>query len=112
MNFNETVSPAVVVVKGNGRVSVDGAGTISGEASVNKGGEGTLALNTLNSYTGPTVLHEGILEFNSLTNGSEPSAIGASANFAQSWIFDGGTFYIQVAQPLQIELHRLRVKRN
>lgn len=49
-------------------------------------------MNTLNSYTGPTVLHEGILEINSLKNGSEPSAIGASANFAQSWIFDGGTY--------------------
>lgn len=92
VNLSETVSPAVVVVKGNGRVAVEGAGAISGEASVNKGGEGTLVLNTLNSYTGPTVLHEGILEINSLKNGSEPSAIGASANFAQSWIFDGGTY--------------------
>lgn len=92
VNLTEAVSPSVVVVKGNGYIAISGEGTISGETSLNKGGEGTLSLNTVNNYTGPTVLHEGVLEFNSLKNGSEPSAIGASANFAQSWIFDGGTY--------------------
>lgn len=92
VSMNETVSPEAVVVKGDGNVVIDGEGSIAGNGSMNKAGEGKLALYSLNSYTGATVLHEGVLEFNSLKNGSEPSAIGASANFAQSWIFDGGTY--------------------
>ena len=90
--LDETVSPAAFVAKGDGNVEISGAGAIAGETSVNKAGEGTLTLNTLNNYTGATVLHEGVLAFNTLKNGSEPSSIGASANFAQSWIFDGGTY--------------------
>ena len=92
VELNDVVSPEVVVAKGSGHVSIEGMGSISGATSVNKGGEGTLTLNTLNDYTGSTVLHDGVLEFNTLKNGSEPSAIGASANFAQSWIFDGGVY--------------------
>lgn len=92
VNLNKKVSPEAVVVRGNGSVIIDGDGQIAGNGSMNKAGEGKLALYSLNSYTGATVLHEGVLEFNSLKNGSEPSAIGASANFAQSWIFDGGTY--------------------
>ena len=92
MALDETVSPAALVAKGDGNVEISGAGAIAGETSVNKAGEGTLTLNTLNNYTGATVLHEGVLAFNTLKNGSEPSSIGASANFAQSWIFDGGTY--------------------
>ena len=90
--LDETVSPAAFVAKGDGNVEISGAGAIASETSVNKAGEGTLTLNTLNNYTGATVLHEGVLAFNTLKNGSEPSSIGASANFAQSWIFDGGTY--------------------
>lgn len=90
--LDETVSPAAFVAKGDGNVEISGAGAIAGETSANKAGEGTLTLNTLNNYTGATVLHEGVLAFNTLKNGSEPSSIGASANFAQSWIFDGGTY--------------------
>ena len=80
--LDETVSPAALVAKGDGNVEISGAGAIAGETSVNKAGEGTLTLNTLNNYTGATVLHEGVLAFNTLKNGSEPSSIGASANFA------------------------------
>lgn len=92
VNLPEAVSPEVVVVRGSGNVTINGEGSISGSTSINKGGDGILALNTLNDYKGATVLHEGVLEFNTLKNGSEPSAIGASANFAQNWIFDGGVY--------------------
>ena len=92
VNLSETVSPGTLVAKGEGNVEISGDGAIAGETSVNKAGEGILSLNTLNSYMGATVLHDGVLAFNTLKNGSEPSSIGASANFAQSWIFDGGTY--------------------
>ena len=92
VTLSETVAPQTVVVRGNANVAVSGEGTISGSTTINKAGDGTLSLNTLNTNTGATVLHEGVLEFNTLKNGSEASAIGASANFAQSWVFDGGTY--------------------
>ena len=92
VSLNETVSPKAIVVKGNGSIVMDGKGQIAGNASMNKAGDGKFALYSSNSYVGATILHEGVLEFNTLKNGSEPSAIGASANFAQNWIFDGGTY--------------------
>ncbi len=93
ITLNEEVQPSAVVVKGDANLTINGTGAIGGAStSMNKAGEGTLALNTLNTYKGATVLHEGVLEFNTLKNGGEPSAIGASVEFAQNWLFDGGTY--------------------
>ena len=93
VTLDQTVEPAAVVVKGDADLTINGTGSIGGAStSVNKAGEGTLALNTVNSYKGATVLHEGVLEFNTLKNGGVPSAIGASVEFAQNWLFDGGTY--------------------
>ncbi|NPD92426.1 fibronectin type III domain-containing protein [Xylanibacter muris] len=92
VTLNETVSPEVVVVNGDGNITINGTGSIAGSGSVNKGGSGVLSMNTANKYSGATVLHEGTFEFNTLKNGGEPSAIGASTEFAQNWIFDGGTY--------------------
>ena len=93
VTLDQAVEPAAVVVKGDANLTISGTGSIGGEStSVNKAGEGTLTLNTVNSYKGATVLHEGVLEFNTLKNGGEPSAIGASVEFAQNWLFDGGTY--------------------
>ena len=92
VNLDETVAPEAVVVNGPGHLTITGNGAIAGSGSVNKGGEGILTLNTANTYTGATVLHEGTLELNTLRNGGEPSSIGASVSFAQNWLFDGGTY--------------------
>lgn len=93
VTLDQAVEPAAVVVKGDANLTISGTGSIGGAStSVNKAGEGTLTLNTVNSYKGATVLHEGVLEFNTLKNGGEPSAIGASVEFAQNWLFDGGTY--------------------
>lgn len=93
VSIPSAVTPASVVVKGHGKLTFTGAGGIGGSTtSVNKSGEGSLVLNTLNDYQGATVLHEGVLEFNTLKNGGEPSAIGASQEFAQNWIMDGGVY--------------------
>ena len=72
------VAPDAIVVKGNGNITLNGEGNIGGLTSMNKAGEGTLAINTTNKYSGATVLHEGTIEFNSLKNGGEASAIGSS----------------------------------
>ena len=92
LTLSETTSPAAVVYNEPVNLTVSGTGAISGAASVNKGAAGVLTLNTTNSYTGATVVHDGVLEFNSLKNGGEASAIGSSVEFAQNWVFDGGTY--------------------
>ena len=47
---------------------------------------------TTNSYKGATVLYGGTIEFSSLEDASQPSSIGASEEFAQNWIWSGGTW--------------------
>lgn len=91
LTLGAATSPATVVYKESVDLSVGGE-AIGGTASVNKGGEGTLTLTGSNTYTGATVLHDGVLEFSSLKNGGEASAIGSSVEFAQNWIADGGTY--------------------
>ena len=85
-----TPKPAAVVANGTGKLTLNGA--IGGEGSVNKGNTGTLVLNGKSSYTGATVNHDGTIEFSAIADGGMSSSIGASRNFAQNWIFDGGTF--------------------
>ncbi len=90
--WEDVIKPSDVVASGKGIITVSGNGSIGGEASMNKAGTGTLILNNKNSYEGATVVYDGVLEFNSIANGGEMSSIGASKNFAQNWIFDGGTY--------------------
>ncbi|MDE6646919.1 MAG: hypothetical protein K2K03_03650, partial [Prevotella sp.] len=43
-------------------------------------------------YEGATVLHDGTYEFSSLKDGGVASGLGMSQEFAQNWVFDGGTY--------------------
>lgn len=91
VTISGTVEPQSVVVNGTGDVTVNGV--IGGTAtSVNKGNTGTLTLNGANTYTGATIAYDGVVSFGSIANGGVASAIGASQNFAQNWVFDGGTY--------------------
>lgn len=91
LTINGEVSPKDVVVNGTGNLTVEGV--IGGDAAtVNKSNSGTLTLNGKNTYKGATVLHDGVLEFNSIANGGQPSAIGASLAFPGNWVMDGGTY--------------------
>ena len=90
VTFSEAVSPVAVVVSSPAHITIDGV--LSGTGSMNKTGAGTLTLNTLNTYTGATVLHDGTLSFNTLKNGGEASSLGAGIKDAQNWIMDGGTY--------------------
>lgn len=85
------IAPADVVVTGKGTVNISGA-AITGTGSLNKDNNGILRISNKNSYTGATVNHGGVIEFNSIANGGVASALGASQAFAQNWIFDGGTY--------------------
>jgi len=52
----------------------------------------TVTLNGLNTYTGPTTLANitgGTLAINSVANGNQPSALGASSNLASNLVLNG-----------------------
>ena len=91
LELTETLTPATLVYNVPANLTVSGS-AISGATSVNKAGEGTLTMTGNNTYTGATVLHDGVLEFSTLKNGGVASSIGSSAEFAQNWIFNGGTY--------------------
>jgi len=66
--------------------------TIEGTAfTLHKLGAGTLALTTLNTYTGATILAVGTLEANVIANGGVPSSLGAASSAAANIVFNGGT---------------------
>ena len=91
LTLTEAIAPTAVVYKEPTSLTVTGA-AIAGTTSVNKAGTGTLTLTGNNTYTGATVVHDGVLEFSTLKNGGEASSIGSSVEYAQNWIFDGGTY--------------------
>lgn len=85
------IKPSCVVVTGDANTTISGE-AIGGAASLNKGDKGTLVIANKNTYTGATVLHDGVLEFSSLANGGEASGLGASISDPSNWIMDGGTY--------------------
>ena len=94
--LDEVVSPACVVVDNTAGTIVNlmvqgtATGTIAGTGSINKTGAGTFAVSTPLDYTGASVLHEGTYSFSSVADGGVASALGASNEYAQNWIWDGG----------------------
>ncbi|MBO7267269.1 MAG: autotransporter-associated beta strand repeat-containing protein [Bacteroidaceae bacterium] len=92
LTLDTIVMPDVVVVNSDSLVNIKGTGAINGSGSINKAGKGKLILGTTNSYKGATVLYGGTIELSSLKDASQPSSIGASEEFAQNWIWSGGTW--------------------
>ena len=92
ITIDEIVIPEAVVVNSDSLVTISGSGAIAGTGSVNKAGAGKLVLGTANTYTGATVLYGGTIEFSTLKDAAVPSSIGASEEFAQNWIWSGGTW--------------------
>lgn len=93
---NDTVSPAAIVVNSDATLSLRAGtqnGIISGATSVNKAGVGELVMsNDGNSYTGANVIHGGTVSFSSIADGGKASALGAPMEYAQNWIWNGGTW--------------------
>ena len=92
ITLDEATEKTAVVVRSDANVTIGGSGYISGSASLNKTGNGTLTIATPQQYEGPTVLHQGVYEFSSLKNGGLSSGLGKSEEFAQNWVMDGGIY--------------------
>jgi autotransporter-associated beta strand protein len=74
VTLNTIVSPAAVTANDSSKnYTISGTGGISGSASLIKNGTGTLTLSTSNSFTGPTLVTAGVLQFGTNT------AFGSSA---------------------------------
>ena len=92
ITLTEATPKTAVVVRSDANVTLGGTGYISGSASLNKTGNGTLTVQTDQQYEGASVLHKGVWEFSTLKNGGEASGLGKSQEFAQNWIMDGGVY--------------------
>jgi autotransporter-associated beta strand protein len=92
ITLTEATPKTAVVVYTDANVTIGGEGYISGTASMNKAGNGTLTIMSDQQYEGATVLHGGTYAFSTLKNGGEASGLGKSQEFAQNWVMDGGTY--------------------
>lgn len=92
ITLTEPTPKTAVVVYSDANVTIGGTGYISGTASMNKTGQGTLTIQSDQQYEGATVLHQGVYEFKTLKNGGVASGLGMSQEFAQNWVMDGGTY--------------------
>ncbi len=92
ITLNEPTPKSAVVVYSDANVTIDGTGYISGSASMNKTGQGTLTIKSNQQYEGATVLHQGVYEFSTLKDGGVASGLGMSQEFAQNWVMDGGMY--------------------
>lgn len=85
------VAPASVTVGAAGSYTFGGAGSIAGTGALIKTNTGTLTINTINSYTGPTLISNGVVEVSSIANGAQSSSLGAANNAAANLVIDGGS---------------------
>ena len=92
ITLTEATPKTAVVVYSDAHVTIGGNGYISGNASMNKAGNGTLTIATDQQYEGASVLHKGVWQFSSLKNGGVASGLGKSQEFAQNWVMDGGIY--------------------
>ena len=68
VTLNSTVSPASTLVNNaNYNYTISGSGAISGSGSLTKTGTNTLTLATANTYTGGTVISNGIIKMGNAT---------------------------------------------
>lgn len=91
VNIIGNVAPASTTVGAAGNYTFGGTGSIAGTGALIKTNTGTLTINTVNAYTGPTLISNGVVEVAAIANGSQNSSLGASDNSAANLVVNGGT---------------------
>lgn len=90
ITVSEEMPIGAMMVNSSNHFIFDGAGYFSGSGSMNKTGKGTLTLGANNTFTGATVIWEGILEASKLANGGFPSSLGSASKYAFNLVMKGG----------------------
>jgi autotransporter-associated beta strand protein len=90
---NGTATTATLTAGGTVNSSFDGIMQNGGSASLalSKTGTNTLTLSGANTYTGGTLVSNGVLSVSLLANGGLASGIGASSSAASVLVLNGGT---------------------
>ena len=79
VNLTTTLTPASVLVTNSGSYTFSGPGLLTGSMTLTKNGTGTLVLATTNTYTGGTVVSNGIVELdNASAAGTGAISLGAN----------------------------------
>ena len=91
VNLTGTVNPAKVTINNSAlNYTIGGTGKITGSGGITKQGTGSLAIDTLNDYTGPTRIEGGKVAVTKLANGGQPSPIGSSSSAAANLVLANG----------------------
>ncbi|RNL78124.1 T9SS C-terminal target domain-containing protein [Sinomicrobium pectinilyticum] len=80
-----------MIVDASADYVLKGEGSISGAGGLEKSGAGKLTMLGNNDYTGSTVIREGVLALESLSDGGVPGPLGAAGKEAENLVLDGGT---------------------
>lgn len=80
-----------MIVNASADYTFEGEGSISGTGGLEKSGTGRLTILGNNDYTGTTVIREGIVVLESLSDGGAPGPLGAAGKEAENIVIDGGT---------------------
>lgn len=89
VNLVLSVLPGSVTFSNTLEYTLSGIGGIGGPAGLAKTNSGTLVVLTTNSYTGPTIIGQGVLDVQNLGISSSPSAIGAATGNPTNLVFYG-----------------------
>jgi autotransporter-associated beta strand protein len=79
VSITGTLLPASVTVDASSDYTLTGAGEIRGLTGLVKTNSGTLTIDAINSYTGPTMLEGGVLQVSTVVDAGMPSPIGAAS---------------------------------
>ena len=90
LTLNTTATVAALTVTNNTlNYTISGSGAVGGTAGLTKYGTASLTLQTVNTYTGPTVLNGGTVVVGTVAASGSPSAIGAAGNNATNLVLNG-----------------------
>ena len=90
LTLNVTAGPSALTVTNSAlNYTISGTGSLAGSGGLTKYGTASLTLQTVNTYTGPTVLNGGTVVVGTVAAGGSPSAIGAAGNNATNLVLNG-----------------------
>jgi autotransporter-associated beta strand protein len=92
VNLTATVLPASVTFSNTLHYTLSGSGDIDGPVSVILTNSGTVTILTTNTYTGSTIVGQGVLEVQNVGASGSSSGIGAATSNPTNLVFNGSTF--------------------